>query len=274
MTWTEALRKIAGRRKATSPITNAEASGLILFARELARHLANGWDWYGYATPALAWNKRGDRFDTSARNARATYPAAPHLFAALVDLAMRADAAGLPVKLYRDPQGSLSTLGELAREAWKFQAVAFPDDDFAARVTKARAKMQGVGDPTPDMSPVTMTDPNNVMWTMTRNPTDNSWTADTQPNALYHPIHLGPEATKPEVIARVEQFVRNMAQSDKYNRPGPSDASSATPPAEADDPSAAAAGKKKKPPPDEKTTGSGGWGAAILLALAIAALDK
>lgn len=122
--------------------TNEQASGLILFAQEVAAYAAKQgrpvtFDSYGYALPALHWEKTGDQFDLSPKWRGAFYPAPNELWSALLKLAEDLDGGNIPFKLVRDPSGTSSTFSELAKQAW---AAMQRDHPVEAAASTAAAK--------------------------------------------------------------------------------------------------------------------------------------
>lgn len=177
-TWTDAIGMAmasanSGRTGAGMPkLTNQQASGLIMFARDVMAYAASqgrpvAYDWYGYALPALGWAKRGDRFDTTAGHQQAIYPTSNELWTALQEIATQLDSAAIPFKLTSSPIGSASTYDALAKAAWVDMQANHPLDAEASKQTKATKTPAGAT-PSPTKLPDTITDENGVVWSITK----------------------------------------------------------------------------------------------------------
>ncbi len=151
MNWTDAINvargQASGKRTAAGnpTLTNTEASGLILFAREVAvRALIAAhpvtFDWYGFALSALGWRQAGDEFDMSARQRGATFADSNALWIALDAMARDLDAAHVPFKMVRDPTGTEGSYRELAKLAWAHMQEESPDVAAASERTTAARK--------------------------------------------------------------------------------------------------------------------------------------
>lgn len=129
-TWNEALSfamtqtSSAKRTAAGYPqLDNREASGLILFARDVAAYARKqgipfDLDWYALALPALGWSKPGDKFVMTVPHQLSAYAASSALWTVLGELARKLDAAGVAFKMVRDPAGTSATYQQLASAAW------------------------------------------------------------------------------------------------------------------------------------------------------------
>lgn len=150
MDWREAisfaLSQAPGKRVGRFPtLTNREASGLILFARQVTEYAVGkghpvSFDWYAFALTALGWRKSGDVFDMSTKQQISAFPASTELWGALEQLASRLDEAKVPFELVRDPTGTESTYKRLAEDAWTFMQRESPLDAAASQVTAQQRK--------------------------------------------------------------------------------------------------------------------------------------
>ncbi len=117
-TWTASIAKID---KPTW--SNREASGIILFAREVVRLYGKGegfqgFDWYPYALTALGWKHPGDKFKVTAAHQALPYGDSAPLRASLKWIATTLDAEGRPFQMVADPRGSDASFRKLAADAW------------------------------------------------------------------------------------------------------------------------------------------------------------
>lgn len=144
-------------------ITNRDASGLILFMRDaivkLARAPIPAADWYGFALPALGWQKRGDVFNVGTQHQLARYFDGPRLWVALLNTATQLDAQGVPFKLVRDPAGTETTYNTMARDAWEHMQLESPADAAASVVTSNAKKNAGQPAATVKRPPTTKAKP-------------------------------------------------------------------------------------------------------------------
>ena len=149
--WTDAIGTAVGRaRKPTPgqgypPLTNTEASALILYGRDAANHGAKQgaavpFDWYSFALPTLGWFQSGDQFGTSAAWRRRDMPANLELWGALFVLAEALDGQHVPFKRVRDLTGTTKTYDTLARDAWAKMQAESPQEAAASRAATASAR--------------------------------------------------------------------------------------------------------------------------------------
>lgn len=223
-TWTDAVgvamsstgdaRTGAGNPK----LTNQQASGLIMFARDVMAYAASqgrpvAYDWYGYALPALGWEKRGDRFDTTPAHQAADYPTANELWMALQEIATQLDSAGIPFKLLSSPVGSASTYDALARAAWVDMQANHPLD---AEASKAKKAAPSAAAPANDKLPDSFTDENGIVWSLKKQ--GSTVTADVvTPQAPYSSSQTG--ATKAAALAAVKKYAHDMATKGASSTP-------------------------------------------------------
>lgn len=217
-TWAEAVglamsNANTGRTGAGMPkLTNQQASGLIMFARDVMSYAASegrpvAYDWYGYALPALGWEKRGDRFDTSAAHQAADYSTANALWMALQEIATQLDSAGIPFKLLSSPIGSASTYDALAKAAWVDMQANHPLDAEASKATKA-AKSPTTTTTTNDKIPDSFTDGNAVVWSLTKGDSGGVDGNVVSAKPPYSPSINRP--TKPELLAAIKAYAAQM----------------------------------------------------------------
>lgn len=128
VTWHDAFTVIAGRA-AKRQMTNRDAAGLILFARAAQRLLeahadplnvapSMAFDWYRNALLTLGWAKHGDKFVMTDNWQKQPYVDAGQLLAELDSLASMLDAAHVPFKMLRNPQGDAAAYKQLALDAY------------------------------------------------------------------------------------------------------------------------------------------------------------
>lgn len=125
-------------------ISNLDASGLILFAREVGNYAAKrgspiAFDWYGSALPALGWFTSGDKFKLDAKHQSAEYTASAQLWLALQQMARQLDESGVPFSLVRDVTGTTATYKQLAEDAWRQMRRESPAEASKARSSSKRS---------------------------------------------------------------------------------------------------------------------------------------
>lgn len=144
-----AMSMASGKRVGRFPsLTNREASGLILFARQVMEYAVGQghpvtFDWYAFALSALGWRKRGDVFDMSTAHQIANYPTSTELWSALEMMASQLDEAKVPFELVRDPGGTETTYKRIAEDAWQHMQRESPLDAQASTATANANKGNG-----------------------------------------------------------------------------------------------------------------------------------
>jgi hypothetical protein len=128
-------------------LTNREASGLILFARQVSEYATGkghplAFDWYAFALAALGWKQRGDLFDMSTAQQVKVYAPSTELWSALQAMGSKLDELQVPFELVRDPAGTEGTYKRIAEDAWAFMQRESPADASAAIATSAARTKQ------------------------------------------------------------------------------------------------------------------------------------